>query len=98
MNNGSNGSWATDRALTSGTGTAWAPLPSVQADEVTIQVPATGTTIEVGSAGATYGLLIAPGGGVTITVAASAAEVRIRRADQSNTPAEIRFLHRKANF
>ena len=90
-----NGIWSTDTVSTSATGANFVSLPNRDCDEVLV-INSSGFALNLRAAGqSSGGVKIPDAGSPLIPVSGNAAEVQIRRDDQSNTPITVGFIYRR---
>ncbi len=90
----------TQSVATSSTGANFVELPNNVADEVTIIVLAAGVGLDImigHGAGSNDFIQVDAPSGLTLPLCGNTAEVRVRRTDQSNTPATVRFFWRRTS-
>lgn len=95
--------WATEIVATSDTGTGFVSLPDIPCDEIVIYNPAAGVSLDIISSQRlnenpptpTKFVTVDAPAGATIPVGGNAAEIAVRRNDQSVTPITVRFIWRK---
>lgn len=90
--------WSAEITATAASGSGFTALPNIPCDEVVIYNPASGVALDVKNSNETdatkYVTVDAPAGAV-IPVSGTAAEIEVRRHDQSATPVTVRFIWRK---
>lgn len=94
--------WSTDTVDTLAAGTSFVNLNDQPCDEVTIFIPLSEVKLDIigakqmaPSGSQTKFISVDAPSGVTIPVAGNAAEILVRRNDQSATPTTVRYIWRK---